>query len=68
MKTHIVNMKNKRSFSRPNTYYVSRGLTPAFLFGQLLARTNEGASGIEPTHANAPIYPVFPGIRPPYHA
>ena len=22
MKTHIVNMKNKRSFSRPNTYYV----------------------------------------------
>lgn len=22
MKTHIVNMKNKRSFSRPNTYYI----------------------------------------------
>lgn len=36
-----------------------------FFIGQLLARTNEGAAGVEPTHANAPIYPVFPGIRLP---
>ena len=45
----------------------SRGLTPAFLFGQLLARTNEGAAGVEPAHANAPRYRVVPGIRPKHY-